>query len=886
MNAFISFVIRRPVVTLVFLLGVTAILFTGIPKLDFDNSVEAFLPQSDPEYRIYDQTKDIYGDNGRFFIMSVTHDALWTPVVFQKINELVTDLEDYKDYDKPLETERLKQFDVFMEKGDAHVTALRDAFRNDPSFLRQLNRKLKKIMGESDTLSPRQLRKLQVAIHKSQTLKKREIVDKILSPFTSKDITGENDTLDTYDLISKDENDRRILPQTPEEFKTFRARLTRNPAFENGIYSRDPKTGKITDFGIIVKFINVKDQDAISKELLEIIQSYDTLKIVSQGAPVVNIYFNNYLRQDLFSFLPFTLIVVVLVFFFNFRSFRGVLLPSITLSMSTLWILGLMGHCGIKITGLGISLPPLMIAVGSSYSIHILNQYYSDFDMIGQKGRQLGLTISMAHISTTVLLAALTTFVAFSTLATSQLTAIREWGIFSGIGVIFALFISATLIPAGLKLLPHKQPRLMMKKNQLRITLIDRVIALMAEGAIHHSRKVLLVLGILIAISVIGLFRLRVESEFLQYFKESDIVRTSARIIEKKFGGRWGFNILVDSGETDGVKDPKLLRTVEEIRDWLTAESNANLNIGRTDSFNDFIKTMHFAMNQDNKAFYRIPDNKMDIWDYLEIYSGDDEDSDGRVDDFESYVDPEFRTSNLLARFCQKGDTPIGTTEIKRIFKQINHYLENHLPPQFKARITGFPMMSVKMAHYIVTGQLQSLLLSLVVIAVIVILLFKKFRAGLFALIPMTVAVIINFGIMGWFGINLDTVTSIIAAITVGIGVDDTIHFLNSYRYNRKLGFNRQDTIRRTLEVSGKAIVFTSLALILGFSVLTISSFKPVILFGVLMAITMIATTIGALLILPAVINITGFKFNKVDSESKIWRYFDLGRIFGLKERR
>lgn len=886
MNRYIALVIERPKTFLSLLFLVTILLLTGIPKLRFDNSVEAFLPKDDDEYVFYNQTKDIYGDNGRFFIMSVGADDLWSRNAFSKIDSLVSDLEEYKDYDEALEKKRLTAFDRLMRSGPVSKKDLLSSFSSDPGFQRLLARKIDKYLKGKEQFRPKDLAALRKRLVATKELKAGEMVDKIISPFTSKDITGANDTLDTYDLIPKDENGKRILPETPADFQAFRERLERNPAFEKGIYSRDPDSGEIADMGIILKFKNLKNQDTIARELLNLIESHTEIDIMPQGSPVINIWFNDYLKRDLRTFLPFTLAVVILIFFFNFRSFRGVILPSITLGMTTIWILGLMGYAGIKITALGVSLPPLMIAVGSSYSIHILNQYYADFALITREGRKSGLTIAMSHISTTVLLAALTTFVAFSTLATSQLSAIREWGIFSGIGVLFAVFISSTLIPAGLTLLPHKMPRLLMKKNdQVKTTLIDRIIALMTAGATRHHRAVLTVLICLILVSLAGLTRLNVESEFLQYFKEDDIVRTSAKIIEEKFGGRWGFNILIDSGEMDGVKDPKLLNAVEEIRGWLASDENRHLNIGRTDSFADTIKTMHFAMNGDNPDYYRIPKTRMDIMDYLEIYSGDDDNSDGRFDDFESFVDPNYQVCNLLARFCQKEDYALGTTETKRIIEEVDRHVKNMLPAEYSSRISGFPIMNIKIAEYIISGQLQSLALSLVVIAIIVSLLFTMVKAGILSLIPMSVAVIINFGIMGWAGINLDTVTSIIAAITIGIGVDDTIHFLNTFRYNRKLGYDVDETIRLTLAVSGKAIIFTSLALILGFSVMTISSFQPVILFGLLMAITMIATTIGALLVLPCVIKaIGGLGLDKQAVGSGLWRYVNLGKVFGLEQ--
>ncbi|MEA3470829.1 MAG: MMPL family transporter, partial [Thermodesulfobacteriota bacterium] len=306
----------------------------------------------------------------------------------------------------------------------------------------------------------------------------------------------------------------------------------------------------------------------------------------------------------------------------------------------------------------------------------------------------------------------------------------------------------------------------------------------------------------------------------------------------------------------------------EELRKWLESDDNPDLNIGRTESFSDFIKTMHMAMNNDDNSFYKIPENRSDIIDYLEIYSGDDDDSDGRFDEFEPLVDTDFRTCNLLARLCGKEDDVISTAEMKNIAIKISGYLDRNLPEDYSFSISGFPLMNVKLVYYVVKGQLQSLFLSLIVVGIIVALLFRNIKAGPLALIPMSVAVIVNFGVMGWLQIDLDMATSIIAAITIGIGVDDTVHFLNTFRQYRALGFSVDETITKTLAVSGKAIVFTSLALVFGFSVLITSHFRPVALFGILTAATMINTTIGALLILPSVIKITGVNLDKPQSET------------------
>jgi predicted RND superfamily exporter protein len=228
------------------------------------------------------------------------------------------------------------------------------------------------------------------------------------------------------------------------------------------------------------------------------------------------------------------------------------------------------------------------------------------------------------------------------------------------------------------------------------------------------------------------------------------------------------------------------------------------------------------------------------------------------VDAFEPFVDPDFQKCNILARLATKTDKTIGTAETNYIIHKIRQHLAENLPKPYSFEVTGFPIINARLAHYIVTGQMQGLFLSLMIVLVVIIFLFRRFKAGPLALIDMGMTILINFGIMGWFAISLDMVTSIIAAITIGIGVDDTIHFLNRYRSIKKENISIPDAIEETIYVSGKAILFTSLALIFGFLVMVTSHFLPMVLFGLLVSLTMVNTTIGSIILVPVAIRLTG----------------------------
>ncbi|MCP4136150.1 MAG: MMPL family transporter [bacterium] len=1050
MQRYIAFVLKRPIPVILALIAITIILGTGIPKLKFDNSIDVMMPQHDSQFIMNEEIKRIYGNNGKFVLIGVTGENIWTNDFFNEMNKMIIDIDEYKDFNEEKEKARLNQFNEIIARESIEYGSLIKSYDDDPSFQRALIRKIDTLFEtpeKNKVLDSGDLEELQKDITRSHDLKKIPQVDKVICPITAKDISGKDDTLQSVNLTEKDDEENRILPVSSEDFKLFKKKLTANPGFEKALYSRDEKTGAITDFGFLIKLLNVKNTDNISREIWDIANSYKKLSVTPQGIPIINKFMSDYMRIDLSMFLPLVLIVVIFVFFFNFRSFRGVVLPLITLILTDTWILGLMGHLGVNITIVGVSLPSLMIAVGSSYSIHILNQYYIDYDDITRIGKTKGLKLSMSHISTTVLLAGLTTFLGFISLISSEIIGVKEWGICSAIGVLFAVFITTSMIPAFLVLMPHKDSRQSDKdtdKSPAK-SWIDPLINAFINISTKHYKSVLIITGLIIIVSIIGIFKMKVETVVIAYFKESSYVRTSSKIIGEKFGGSFGMSMLIDSGETNGAKDPEFLSFIEEAQEWLESKENLDLNIGRTDSFPDVIKSMHKAMNNDNQNFYALPDTKKQIAEYLEVYSGDDEDFDGRVDDFESYIDSEYRTALIFTKLHAQKIDFIGTKEMihvqdtaskyikNKLFlnifrkngsiitkidslhkdeteeftrlvdtyqewlkntknldsevsfhtkesveydlefiaakqklvsseekqktlqeqvkkspynllfkirlllansrvesakkekqeietkltdtiyalvaarvkdntineknlvetrKDITAYLENNLPDtylfnttgKYNLRITGEPAIFIKMAEYVVQGQMLSLLFCLITVCIMVILLFKNWKAGFISLIPMSVAVIINFGIMGWFGIRLDTATAIIASITIGIGVDDTIHFLNTYRHFRAKKMSVDETIARTLAISGKAITYTSVALVFGFSVMITSNFKPIMYFGILVAITMIATTVGALLVLPAAIKATNVSLRESESNSLFWRIFYIGKYFNVSD--
>jgi len=884
MVSYIKFVLKFPKTILFCLAIITMIFLMGFPRLEFDQSIESMMPKKDKEYVFYKQTQAVYGNITKFAIFDVFSDNLWSHQAFKDIDDLITDIEEFKYYNKNLEDSRLEKFDHLLSQGAIEYNKLLNTFSDDGPFQRLLKRKIKDIFGKIEILEGSDLRKIRKGIITANKIKEKGHVERINCLFTMEDAVAIDDNIEYINIIKKDEYGKRILPKTEADFEEIKKTLLKTPFYEKMLYAKDTETGEITDFGVLIFLDDAVSLVEVARELWSISHNFDNITIISQGVPVGNMLVNGYLVEDMKTFIPPIVLIVIIVFLFNFRSIRGVILPLLTLLISDIWLIGFMGLCNFKITMMGVGLPTIIMAIGSSYSIHIMNQYYIDFDLISEKKKREGLLLSMSHISITVTLAGLTTCAGFFTLTTNQVMAIKEWAFLAGLGTIICVIVSVSLIPATLVLLKHKMSKFMIKNDKtVKTRLIDKIISLMTKISLEHYKGCMVVVVIALIISIIGMLKMNVETTPFGYFDEDSYIRTSDKIIGKKFGGCFAINFLIDSGEVDGIKNPEFLKKVDEIQQWLLSDECKELNLGKSTSIVDIIKKLNMVMNNDDIAYYKIPDNKYDVIDYFELISGEDDDSDGRIDDMEMFHDIYYQKLHLVSLMYAKHQDLISSEDIAQIISRIQKKLDIEFPDK-KSRVTGEAPLFLRLLDYVIKGQLLTLFLCLVIVCLIIILLFKKVSIGLIALIPMSAAVIANFGIMGWSNINLDMATAIIASITIGIGVDDTIHFFNTFRHFMARGYSTDDAIKETLHISGKAIIYTSMALILGFSVFLLSNFKPNAYVGMLVAITMVATTLGALVVLPSTIKLTGFSFEESGSKSPIWKYLYIGKYFGLED--
>ncbi|RME88110.1 MAG: hypothetical protein D6767_10710 [Candidatus Hydrogenedentota bacterium] len=1004
MRKWIETVLTHPKTILVITVLLTIFLAAGLPRIHFDPSTKVLMPQNDPYFLMGERAKHIYGDNRTFLIAGIEPRdksiPLFSTQLFNHMNELDLELNEYKDFNAELEDSRFqtiletsgvkavgsgivqeknqdKQSKTLSEEnpesnldseilGEESTNQERNSDENnlDEEILNENKSKqntseeenLDKEILEGEETSKNQQEKdsqenpeeavwdLTKPFHEenyaefrrkerefnfdhyklvslneiAQNLdsnamrtirtaarmanladfnkkltkgefedfmeayqqiylyKSAEIIKYLMTPISGEDIEGTKDELKPVDLLPTDENGHHILPKSKKDFEKLRKKLLKNPQFRSVLYGTNPD-GSMRAFGFTIILRTLKRYKVIRNILWNVVMKYDhyPAKIYFLGSLVFNKIMTEFQQDDLRKFLPLVVLVIILTFYFNFRSGRGLVLPTITVVLGSVWTIGLMGWLGVKLTMIGTILPPLLIAVGSSYSIHIFNQYMQELHNLHTGDKKQILLESMTHISTTVWLAGFTTFISFLTLLLNDVTGLQSFGLFAAIGTVLAVVLAVSLIPAALmilKVLPlRKQAESDAPKTHNQF--IFSIILFLSKLSVKHSKFVIAIAVIALAIFGYGVTLVKTETSPVQFFKKDTYIRKASSYIGKVFDGSYVLTVILDSKQENGVYDPAFLKYADRLRQFIAQkEQEENYNMLHTSGFTDFIKRMHMAMNGDDPKYYKIPDDRSTIQDYLEIFSDEDEDSDGRIDVFERTVDREFRRIAIAVRLGERNGRDIGTEVSRRAMNRIQWFLDNQPNPNgYSYMIVGEPVNFVRLGQYIVRGQIKSILMSMVIVALVIFLLFRNERAGLTAIIPIGLAITLVFGAMGYFNIPLDIAQAILSSIAIGIGVDDTIHFLNTIRRNLKKGLDLDSAIAKTHEEAGLAIVYTSVALIFGFSILMLSNFKPIFYFGFLVSSVMAATTIGALLGLPAVIH-----FFKIDvSKERKGKIFD-----------
>ncbi len=629
----------------------------------------------------------------------------------------------------------------------------------------------------------------------------------IISLTSITDIRNNKGILEIGPLIDRDE-----LPLNSDELDSLTTYIKNNDDYKGTIISSDMQSSLL-----LIKLSPLVDKTIAAEQIESITNHFFPENTRFGGHPFLIKDINIAIVKDLKLLIPILCFLIIAVLGISFRSFRGIALPLLSVAISIIWTIGLMALLNKPFTLISNIIPVVLLAVGSAYSIHLLSRYNEDSNC--GKARIEHTEYSFSHVVLPIILAGLTTFIGFiSFIFGSFLLMIRDFGIFASIGVLFALLISITLTPAILSFLPNKK-----KQGEIVFTPINHL----NRFIVRHPVYVLMAGMIIAMIMFSGLFFIERKVDIADYFDKDTYTSQSAMLIREKFGGSDYIQILVQGNLRDSTNLAKM--------DVLVNRLKKEKDIHNVSAISEIIKKMNSIV--EGKKI--IPSNRK-IGNLIFLLEGDNI--------IANLINTQFNEGLVQASF-ENG------MQIKRVnifMKEYNPLLDSLSNENIKFIMSGMPLLNIDIDRSIIRSQINSLLIASLLIFIILCILLKNVIAGLIGIIPISFTLIVIFGIMGLFKIPLDIATALVGSITIGIGIDYTIHFLE--RLKKEKHENMKGRMLATLNSSGRAIFINMLTVASGFLVLTFAELVPLRRFGLLTAITMLSSAFAATTILPSII--------------------------------
>lgn len=675
-----------------------------------------------------------------------------------------------------------------------------------------------------------------------------------LSPFSFVTIQKKGTRLATIPMSPHQDT---TIPWTEEEAEQFKKQVLSDDIVRNLLASADGDT--------MLFFYNSKplgqETDTIINEWKTIIHQLDPyVKVYINGSALLNERLSYYLTRDLTILLGLCLLIILIIYYLSFRAKRAVLIPFSLSVIGMIWTLGSMVFLGYKLTIVNIITPCMVLILGSSYSIHVISEYYNTFRMKGKEDFNIKMISSLSTISRTIITACLTTVVGFLSLLICKMMAFKELGISVSLGITYCAILSITYIPALLaNTVPPQQKQMQVFKKGV----LTRAVNGISRFVVKYSWVCLLLLVFIIG----GFFAVKdkigVQTNYMSYFPQNDAFIQDSIYMAKRFGGSEPHYITLTAPkeEKNYFYRPEVIKQVYEFEQAL----DQNPDVLHILSFPEYVAFME-EVNSGTKG---IPDSPGLILTLSRLLAMMRNTMGSSVIDSMINKDASRITISIRSYDSVEQDMPT-VASAARLLADIDKY-KSLLPDDITMADWGDASNGLKLTNMIIEDQNYSTVLSFVLVFLIVCILFRSIKYGLCSIIPILTGVMANYILMFFLHIKFDVVTAIFASVTVGVGVDDAIHFMLRYLRQKKVHAQLPYYVimQRTLQETGRPIILTSVSIISGMLMLTFASYAPIRYFGLLLAIALFTTTLATLFILPSVMLVSRSIWEKLKKQNK-----------------
>ena len=643
--------------------------------------------------------------------------------------------------------------------------------------------------------------------------------------------------------------------------------IINSPVFKNFVISEDGKTS-----GIIVYLKNNKPniefkskkelekyKDKIKKqnhknilEIRKIIKKYSQeSKIHLGGIPMIADDMMTFIKNDIVVFGIGVLLFIIATLWFVFRKLIWIIVPISSCFFSVVIMMGFLGMLGWKVTVISSNFIALMLILTMAMNIHMSTRFLQLRNQFPKLNNSKIILMTSGKMFWPILYTALTTICAFLSLILSEIKPIIDFGWMMTFGLITSFIITFTLLPTLLNLIDQTNASLE-KKNRSKITYF------FANASIHNKKIIFVIAFITVILSIVGISKLEVENSFINYFSKNTEIYKGMKLIDEKLGGTTPLEVIIKFPIDESNKDETKTEDEDDWEDenenddkyWFTKDKIEKIKkvhdyldsleaVGKVLSFSSIIEVATQLNN--NKPlgtlemgvlYSKIPDNiKKEIVDpYISI-----KDSEARVSIRIKDSKKDLRRNDLINKINQDLENKLGLKKDEFKLGGVLILFNNLLQSLFKSQILtlGFVMAGI---------------------FIMFLILFRNIKLSLIGVVPNFIAAFFILGIIGMAGIPLDMMTITIAAITIGIAVDNSIHYIYRFKEEFLKSKNYNKTMKLCHSTVGRAILNTSITIVFGFSILVLSNFIPTIYFGIFTGIAMLLAMISVLTLLPSLL--------------------------------
>ena len=661
----------------------------------------------------------------------------------------------------------------------------------------------------------------------------------------AKDIRGTEEGMEVKQMMTD-------VPATPEQMAMLKEALQRNTAYMNSVVSEDFKTITILAEVRDATPAELKEGKGgfsyVNNKIVEIVDAErdDSVDIVVTGYPAFLALLEKFSSRG-GMLLLIAIGIIGVIHYEAFRTMQGLILPLVTPLVAVTWGKGFMGLANVPLDIFNMTTPILILAVGAGHAVQMLKRYYEEYNILRQNpeltpkmANQQAVIESIVKIGPVMLTAGLVAAAGFLSLMIFDIVSIRVFGIFAGVGILSVLVIEMTFIPALRAVLPAPGEKEARMEREERFW--DRITNFYANTLVGPNRnKIFMIAGVLIALALAGMTQLRIESALKKYFDPDLPLLVADKKLNERMAGTNNIYLLIEGDKPDAIKDPAVLKAIDELQVYLTTRPN----IGKVMSIAEFIKRMNQSMNADKPEFFKIPDKQETIAEYLLLYS-----MSGEPGDFDPYVDYDYRLANMVV-FTHSD----STADMHVLWGEIQAFVKDKFPPNIKVNIGGSVAQSAAITDVIVKDKILNVIQIASVVLLATAFVFRSFIAGVLVVTPLLLSVLVNMGLMGWLGMRLNVPTALTSALAIGIGADYAIYMLFRLREEVAKGTELELAVHKVLNTAGKACLFVASAVAGGYAVQAGSrGYYPHTWTAILIGTAMLVSVTAALTVMPALV--------------------------------